>query len=217
MFAVGHLSLGYLLSKGSAKLLRTEVNLPLVFLLSLIPDIDIVIPVLEHRTVTHSIIVAIIVFLPLFMFYKTKAVPYFIALAQHAIVGDFLTGGTCGGGTQILWPLTSATYGLPINVVSITNIVIEWSSFLVAIAVMLRTRDLQKLLKGKLSTLSLFVPALTVLLPSFLHFPLSVPLMLLIPHLVYLAIFALATVTVFARLFDISCERTVRKISKPNT
>jgi len=211
MFAVGHLSLGYLFSRGSAKLLGTEINLPLVFLLSLIPDIDIIIPILEHRTITHSIIVAILLFLPLFAFCRNKAVPYFIALAQHVIVGDFLTGGTYGGGTQIFWPLTSANYGLPIGILSGTNIAIEWGSFLVAIAVMLQTKDLQKLLKSRLWTLSLFVPTLTVLLPPFLHFPLSVPLVLIIPHLVYLGLFALAIVTVFVQLCEISDEQTLHK------
>jgi membrane-bound metal-dependent hydrolase YbcI (DUF457 family) len=202
MFAVGHLSLGYLLAKGSAKLLKQEINLPLIFLLSLIPDIDIIIPGVEHRTITHSIIVAIIAFLPFFTLYKTKSAPYFIALAQHSLIGDFITGGTYAQGTQILWPITSASYGLPILVFSITNIILEWSSFLAAGAVMLKTKDMQKLLKGQLSHLSLSIPALTVLLPSFVHFPLAVPPELLIPHVIYLIIFALSIINVFKSAFS---------------
>jgi len=197
MFAVGHLSLGYLFAKGSAKLLKQEINLPLLFLLSLIPDIDIIIPGVEHRTITHSVIVSIIVFLPFFMLYKTKAVPYFIALAQHSLVGDFITGGAYAEGTQLFWPVTSTTYGLPISVLSSTNIILEWSSFLVAMTVMLKTRDLRKLLKPQKLTLSIFLPTLTVLLPSFLHFPLSVPLELIIPHLVYLILFSLSIANFF--------------------
>lgn len=197
MFAVGHLSLGYLFAKSSAKLLKQEINLPLVFFLSLIPDIDIIIPGVEHRTITHSVIVSIVVFLPFFMFYKTKAVPYFIALAQHSLVGDFITGGAYAEGTQLLWPITSTPYGLPICVLSNTNIILEWSSFLVAMAVMLKTKDLQKLLKPQELTLSISLPTLTILLPLFLHFPLSVPLELIIPHFVYLVLFSLSIANFF--------------------
>jgi len=202
MFAVGHLSLGYLFAKGSAKLLKQEINLPLIFLLSLIPDIDIIIPGLQHRTITHSIIVAIILFIPIFTFYRTKAVPYLIALVQHSLIGDFVTGGAYAEGTQILWPITSTSYGLPISVFSITNIILEWSSFLIAGAVMLKTKDIQKLLKGQVSHISLSIPALTVLLPSFLHFPLVVPPELLIPHIVYLIIFALSIANVFKQVLS---------------
>lgn len=135
------------------------------------------------------------------MQYRSKALPYFAALAQHSLVGDFLTGG----GIQMLWPITSAWYGLGIPILSPTNIILEWSSFLVAMAVMLKTKDIQKLLKGHLSHLSLSVPILTVLLPSFLHFPLSVPLELLIPHLTYLALFVLS----IANILKLILSRTL--------
>jgi membrane-bound metal-dependent hydrolase YbcI (DUF457 family) len=196
MFAVGHLSLGYLFAKGSAKLLKKEINLPLVFILSLIPDIDILIPMVQHRTVTHSIIMSTVVFLPFFLLYGTTAIPYFLALAQHSLVGDFIAGGTQG--TQILWPLTSASYGLPIDVFSPINIALEWSSFIAALVVMFKTSDIQKLLKRKLSHLALFIPVSTVLLPSFLHFPIYVPPLLIIPHLAYLALFSLSILAVLA-------------------
>jgi len=136
------------------------------------------------------------VFLIPLAIYKTKAIPYFIALAQHSLIGDYITGE----GTKILWPITSAWYGYGIPILSPTNIILEWSSFMIAIAVMLKTKDLQKLLKGQLSHLSLSIPILTVLLPSFLHFPLSVPLELLIPHFTYLILFVLSILAVFKSL-----------------
>jgi membrane-bound metal-dependent hydrolase YbcI (DUF457 family) len=196
MFAVGHLSLGYLFAKGSAKLLGKEVNLPLVFILSLIPDIDILIPMVQHRTVTHSIIISTVAFIPFFLLYGTTAVPYFLALVQHGMVGDFIAGGTQG--TQLLWPLTSGWYGLPISIFSNVNIALEWGSFIAALAVMLKTGDIQKLLKRKMSHLALLIPVSTVLLPSFLHFPIYVPPLLIAPHLAYLAIFSLSILAALA-------------------
>jgi membrane-bound metal-dependent hydrolase YbcI (DUF457 family) len=197
MFAVGHLSLGYLFAKGAAKLLKQEINLPLIFLLALIPDIDLLIPGVEHRTITHSLITAAVIFVPLLIQYRRRALPYFIALAQHSLVGDFIIGET-----QLLWPITSTWYGLGISIFSPTNIIVEWSSFLVAVAIMLKTKDLHNLLKGQLLHLSLSVPILTVLLPAFIHFPLSVPLPLLIPHLAYFALFILSIVNILKSLLS---------------
>ncbi len=201
MFAVGHLSLGYLSAKASARALKAEVDLSLVFLLSLIPDIDLVIPGLVHRTVTHSIIVSIILFLPFFVLYKTGAVPYFLALVQHSLVGDFIVGGAKGG-TMLFWPLTSAYHGLSISIYSSTNIVLECSSFLVAGVVMLKTGDVKKLLKGKLSHLSLILPTFTVISPILFQFPLTVPATLLIPHIAYLVLFTLSMANVFCRFLS---------------
>ena len=203
MFAVGHLSLGYLFAKGSAKLLKQEVNLPLVFLFSMIPDVDILIPGVEHRTITHSIITATVIFIPLFIRYRSKAIPYFAALAQHSLIGDFITGGAQAQGAQLLSPITSTWYGLPICIFSQTNIILEWSSFVAAGAVMLKTKDIQKLLKNHMLHPHLSVLTLTVLLPSLLYFPVSVPFelthayTLLIPHIAYLILFTLSIINVF--------------------
>ena len=188
MFAVGHLSLGYLSAKATGQVLRQEINLPLVFLLSLIPDADLLVPFLTHRTITHSVFVALAVFLPVFVFYGTRALPYFVALAQHALIGDFLTGG----GSQTLWPLTSASYGLGIPIFSGTNILVEWSLFLITGFVMVRAKDLERLLDGRVAHVLLGVPIIAVLLPSFLLYPLPVPSTLLVPHILYLIAFTLS-------------------------
>ncbi len=49
MYAVGHFALGYLTGKVAAKSLDVKINLPLLFLASVFPDIDILIPGLVHR------------------------------------------------------------------------------------------------------------------------------------------------------------------------
>jgi membrane-bound metal-dependent hydrolase YbcI (DUF457 family) len=197
MFAVGHLSLGYLVAKGSAKLLKTDINLPLVFTLSLIPDIDILIPFVQHRTITHSLILTLIACLPFLLAYRTKALPYVAALAQHTLIGDVLTGGYQG--FPLFWPITSAAYGLPLDVSSPANIALEWASFVAAMIVMFKTRDLHRLLKHKVAHVALFIPISTVLLPAFFRYPMGVPPSLILPHLAYLTLFALSIFTALAR------------------
>ena len=184
MYAVGHFALGYLTGKIASKSLAVKINLPLLFLASVFPDIDLLIPGLEHRGPLHSVVVFCFLFIPMFLLYKKRAVPYFVAVIQHSIIGDFLTGGT-----QLLWPVSLDMYGLGIGIDSLTNIALEWVLFIISIIIMFKAKDMLSLLKRNPSNLILFIPLMTVLLPSVITFPLYVPLVLLIPHLVYLFLF----------------------------
>jgi len=190
LFAVGHFSFGYLISVFSARLLKTKISIPIVLTLSVIPDSDILveklqIPYLTHRGLTHSVITAIIVFMPFFAIYRKKAIPPFLAFAQHALIGDFLTGGS-----QLLWPLTTQQYGIGLNIRSPTSIALEWLVFLVSIIVMLKTKDMATFFKSQSINLILLIPLFTVLLPTVLSFPLGVPLSLIPPHLGWMLLFS---------------------------
>ena len=186
MFAVGHLALGYILGKTTSKSLNVNLNIPLVLVASMVPDIDLLIPGLEHRGPTHSLILIFLLFLPAFMLYRERAAPYFVAMVQHSILGDSITGG----GIQLLWPLTPYWYGNGIKIISLTNIFIEWTLFLVFLTIMFKTKDVQILFQHHASNILLSIPILTVILPTLLSIPLSVPLELIIPHAIYLILFA---------------------------
>ena len=180
------MALGYVLGRASAKLLKTSVNLPLVLTLSVIPDIDLLIPFLEHRGPTHSIVMALAAFVPVLIIYNKKAIPYLLALIQHSLVGDYLMGGQ----VRLLWPTTMQHYGYEIGITSQTNIALEWVLFLTSTAIMLKTMDAAKFFQPHNSNLILSIPTFTVLLPTFFSYPLEVPTWLIPPHLVYMAIFA---------------------------
>jgi len=205
MYAVGHLALGYLSGKATSKILKTNVNVPLLFLVSVLPDIDLLIPGLKHRGPMHSMIVFCLLFLPSFIFFGKRAMLYFVALVQHILVGDYLTGGT-----QLLWPITTNWYGLGlgIKVTSLTNILIEWILFLTSIMILFKSRDAWLLFQRHPSNMVLLIPVVTVLLPAFLSFPFHVPLGLVIPHLIYIALFT------FSILIDLKAILT--KTEKPN-
>lgn len=190
MFAVGHLALGYLTGRAAANRLKVTPNLSLLFLAAVLPDIDLLIPGVAHRGPTHSLVIYVLLLIPALLLQRKRAIPYFIALAQHAAIGDTLTGRT-----QLLWPLTSTSYGTGIPITSPTNILLEGSLFLISIAVLYRTKDLYQLFHHHRSNLLLSTPLCTVLLPPFLRFPIEVPLELMIPHLTYLTVFALSILT----------------------
>jgi hypothetical protein len=156
-------------------------------LLSVLPDIDLLIPGLVHRGPLHSAVLFCVLFLPIFLFYKKNAVPYFVAVIQHIVIGDYLIGGEL----QLLWPLSSNLYGIPIECGSLVHVALEWALFVVSMLFMVKTKDLVFLFKPIPSNVILSIPILTVLLPTVLNFPLSVPLNLLIPHVIYLALFAI--------------------------
>ena len=187
MYAVGHLALGYLSGKAASKILKVELNLPLTFLVSVLPDIDLLIPGLQHRGPLHSVILFCLIFLPIFAIYKKRAAPYFIAVIQHIIIGDYLIGGDL----QLIWPLTTNTYGFHICMTSLINVALEWSLFLISMTIMIKTKDIFLLFKHHSSNMILAIPILTVLLPTIISFPLYVPLALLIPHIVYLILFSI--------------------------
>jgi membrane-bound metal-dependent hydrolase YbcI (DUF457 family) len=204
-FAVGHMALAYLLGKASAKLLKVNINIPLILVLSIIPDIDILFDFLfnsdMHRGPTHSIIVAIVVFIPFFLLYRQRATPYFAALASHSLIGDFLIGGQL----QLLWPLSTNEFGAHelgfpyINIYNPINVALEFILFAIALAIMLKTRDLFHFFRNNKLNLFLIIPIFTVLLPTFISYPLRVPLLLILPHLFYLIIFSISVSLAFFR------------------
>ena len=159
-------------------------------MLSVIPDIDILIqmlvPAVEHRGPTHSIIMAFIVFIPIFAVYRKKAAPYLVALISHSLIGDYIVGG----GVQLLWPVTTRCFGMSIGIRSQTNITMEWTLFLISIIILLKIKDTATLLQPHNTNLMLTIPTFTLLLPTFLSFPLDVPIWLIPPHLAYMSIFS---------------------------
>jgi len=185
---VGHLALGYITGKATSKILDVDMNIPLLFLASVVSDIDLLIPGLRHRGPTHSLIITLLIFLPAFLLCGKRATPYFAAMAQHSIVGDYLTSE----GVQLLWPIAVDWYGVGFAMTSLTNVLVEWILFLTSLTIMLKAKDVWTLFQRHPSNLLLSIPVFTVLIPTLLSFPMYVPIELIIPHLIYLAVFTLS-------------------------
>ena len=191
MFAVGHLALGYIGGKGAAKFLKRNVNIPMLFLASILPDIDFLIPGLMHRGPMHSIILYVLVFVPVIIFYSKTGIIYFLCVVQHLLIGDFLTAGQ-GQGIQLLWPLTSNWYSAGIPLLSAISVYLEWVFFITCFTWMFKALDIRRLLLPHPSNLVLAIPILSILLPVFFDIPLPAPFLLLVPHIVFLVLFSLS-------------------------
>jgi membrane-bound metal-dependent hydrolase YbcI (DUF457 family) len=172
-------------------------------MLSVLPDADLLlrgIPFIQHRGATHSILSALIVFAPFFIIYRKQAVPYFVALVQHGLVGDYIAGGR----VQLFWPVTQMYFGTSLDIRSVPNQAIEWTMFLGATILLLKMRDYKEFFKPQASNLILIVPTLTVLLPTLLSTPIEVPAMLIPPHIFYLITFTAAIIVeVFALIINL--------------
>lgn len=127
--------------------------------------------------------------------YRKRAVPYLLALAQHTLIGDFLLGGPF----QLLWPVSTQNYGIGMSITSQLGQALELAAFLVAIAMMIATRDLAAFMKPRKSNLILAVPAFTVILPTFISYPMQVPTLLIAPHVIYLAMFTASILAVILK------------------
>jgi membrane-bound metal-dependent hydrolase YbcI (DUF457 family) len=188
LFAIGHFAIGYLTGKASAKALNVQLNMPLLLTASVIPDIDLLLRFIHHRGPTHSIITIIALTIPFLIYYRKTAVPYAVALASHSLIGDFFTGGV-----QLFWPLSREMIGaLNIDVNSLTNSLLELALFIVSIVVMFKTGDLRKIVSDKYK-LALLLPFGAVLGPMLAvgrGQEYALPLLLVIPSLFYLALFA---------------------------
>ena len=105
MYPLGHLALGYFAGKITSKITKNETNILLLWIFSMLPDIDILIPGLVHRGPTHSIIVATAIFTPIMIYYK-KGTSYYASLLSHSLIGDYITAYGC----QLLWPINQTWY-----------------------------------------------------------------------------------------------------------
>jgi membrane-bound metal-dependent hydrolase YbcI (DUF457 family) len=192
-FAIGHFALGYIFGKSSAKLAKVEINLPLLFTASVLPDIDLLLHFITHRGPTHSIITITLLMIFFFAYYGKKAIPYYAALLSHVLVGDFFTGGV-----ELFWPLSDGLIQfLNLEVTSLPSITAELSLFLITLPAMYKLGDLQTLLKFNSKSWILFIPIGSLLGPLLFigrGQESALPLLLVVPSLFYLVLFSYALI-----------------------
>lgn len=194
MFAVGHFALGYLFGKSCAKLVNIKLNFALLFTASILPDIDFMfLQLIKHRGPTHSLLVCTLIFIPLIIKYKKKALPYFVALLSHSLIGDIFSGG----GSQLLWPISNQyIYISNFTVTSNTQTTLEITLFIISTIVMIATKDLKKITTQKTNILYWALPLGSLLGPILITSQnyTQLPNLLLIPSLYYIGLILTAII-----------------------
>ena len=105
MYLLGHLALGYFAASFTGKTTETKYRITQVWFFSMLPDIDILLPFIEHRGATHSI--AAILVLTVMSLVRRQLLPYVASYASHILLGDLISGGV-----QLLWPLTNTVFAI---------------------------------------------------------------------------------------------------------
>ena len=188
MLAVGHISVSYLVTRGLKKGRWSTTSIPLVWIFSLLPDVDLLIPGLRHMGPTHSLFFAIMFFLPIFIYYRGKILPYFLAYLSHTVLGDLFTNRS----VMFLWPFSSRFFRIPLpfNVwyKKTFNTNLELVMFGLFCMIFFLTKDYaRELYSGSVKYL-FFIPFIALLVPVVFSIPVSVPLRLIIPHLVFMVV-----------------------------
>ncbi|MCW4009723.1 MAG: metal-dependent hydrolase [Candidatus Bathyarchaeota archaeon] len=187
MFAIGHFAIGYLVGKASGNLLKVKLHLPLMFALSVLPDLDLLLQQFDdvlfmHRGPTHSIILLTVLMLPFLIKYRKQALPYYIVLLSHPLLGDYFAGGI-----ELFWPLTQTWFGnFSIEIGTTVNAAVELALFAVATSLMVQAGDLQRLLKTDKYYLALLVALGAVagpIISGLFRFESALPLALIPPSL----------------------------------
>ncbi|MCW4018110.1 MAG: metal-dependent hydrolase [Candidatus Bathyarchaeota archaeon] len=194
MYAIGHFALGYLVGKGASKLFNVKINLPLLLVVSVLPDIDLILQNLDpslfmHRGPTHSIITITALMIPFFLIYRKQAIPYYAVLLSHSILGDLFTGGA-----ELFWPATQGWFSVVnLEVSSLASVSIELALFAITTILMYKTGDFQTLFKPNNHNWVLIIAFGAVFAPLLSTsggFESSLPVMLLLPSLFWIAVFA---------------------------
>ena len=207
MYAVGHFALGYITGKTVSKATKTNISLPLIFTLSILPDIDLILIPRLHRGPTHSLILLAVASIPFLILWRLKAVPYLAAYAQHLLIGDLIAGST-----QYLWPISLEEFGFGVAMGSPIEIGLEWTFFLASLVLMIELGDFKKMLKPRLSNLlfimpcigagSLFVQMRLIILPFIMrqisYYGYSIELV--VPQVFYFIYFLLAIIISLRRI-----------------
>jgi hypothetical protein len=141
MWFLGHLAIGYFIGISISKVTKENVNLPLIFFFSLLPDIDVFILELVHRSITHSVVLALMMFVPIFLIMK-KGFPYFGATASHILIGDYFTGSPF----QMFWPVTQDFFLSPysLRLDGVPRFIIEGVLFVLMVFIIVQSRRNQQ-------------------------------------------------------------------------
>ncbi len=106
---------GYVLGRLAGRVRKSRPNIPLLILAGAIPDVDLVTgqpfaTILGHHGIAHSWLVVVLCSIPFFVVYGSRSIPYFVAVIQHIVFGDFVTNQI-----PLLFPFTLSQTGVNLS------------------------------------------------------------------------------------------------------
>lgn len=104
----------------------------------MLPDIDLLLGVFEiqHRTITHSVVFWSTAFIPVFVKYKRAAIPYFVGVLQHILLGDLVVGRT-----DLLRPIADLKLGLGLSLLSPLSLALEAAGLAMLLGIAYKAKE----------------------------------------------------------------------------
>jgi hypothetical protein len=135
-------------------------------MLGILPDADLFLGSLRvvHHTITHSFFFWIITFVPVFIIFRFKSIPYFVAALQHLAFGDLLMGA----GVMIFWPFNSSFVGFNFGMPSLIDVALETVGLLLAFVIIAYSGDLKRLFSVDKGNILMLLPLLSLLTSALL-------------------------------------------------
>ena len=184
--------------------LRGRLFVPAVLMLGVVPDVDILLQGLGvvHHTFTHSLFFWLVVFVPFFAVFGRKLIPYYVAVGQHFVFGDFFVGKV-----MLFWPFSPSYFGFHITMPSVLDVALEIAGLLLAAAIVYFSGYLKRLLSLDAQNSLMLLP-FVALLTSMLFYAVDWPLIPLIgyigsSHLLTTLVLAHIVLAIFLGVFTV--------------
>lgn len=179
MFFLGHMSWAIVFASVFNFKTKNKLFFPAVLILGVLPDFDLFLGKygVVHHTFFHSIFFWFLLFLPAMIKFGWKLVlPYFVALLQHFVFGDFLVGDV-----MLFWPFDFSFLGFNSTMLSSLDAGLEITGLVLAIVVLYYRNDLKGLVSVNLKNVLMVFPLLA-LVSSMIYFTVDWPVIPLIDY-----------------------------------
>ena len=158
MFLLGHACWSYLLSKSSGQALKVTLPAYLALLAGVLPDFDIYFRgIVQHHTITHSLLVLGPVTLVLSYFYRRLGFAFSIGLLSHLLTDSLV------GTIPLFYPVApDFQVGLNLGLPSLADTVLEGGALLLVIFYAYMNGDYKLVTKPSKDSVYLAIPLVSI-------------------------------------------------------
>ncbi len=136
MFLLGHSCWSYLISKATGRGLKARLPLYLALLSGVLPDFDIYLhPLIEHHTITHSLLFLGPITALLTYRYKRLGATFSVGMLSHLLTDSLV------GTIPIFYPVSTLIVGLGLGVPSPADTLLEMGALAASIGYVLVNGD----------------------------------------------------------------------------
>jgi hypothetical protein len=209
LFFLGHMAWAYVWAVIFAGKNRVKLFIPAILLLAVLPDVDLFFWSygIEHHTITHSLFFWVVLFVPLLLKYRNSVIPYFVAVLQHFVFGDFVVGVV-----MLFWPFSFSFFGFDYAMMSVFDVGLEVLGLFLALGIAYFDGDLRRLVSVDKRNVFMFFPFLAVV-ASMLFYAVDLPVVSLVSHVFVSPIYATVVFAhiILAAFLAISTFQGLRK------